>query len=101
MTKIRPVILLLAVVASAFLAYGLWTMPKPQAADHEGFSSARVVEDIKVISQKHHSVAHPQEREEEAAWMSESFIEIEKVFPMYRLSIDGLKDAMYKLLRNN
>lgn len=64
MTKIRPVILLLAVVASAFLAYGLWTMPKPQAADHEGFSSARVVEDIKVISQKHHSVAHPQEREE-------------------------------------
>ena len=64
MTKIRPVILLLAVVASAFLAYGLWTMPKPQAADHEGFSSARVVEDIKVISQKHHSVAHPHEREE-------------------------------------
>ena len=64
MTKIRPVILLLAVVASAFLAYGLWTMPKPQAADHEGFSSARVAEDIKVISQKHHSVAHPQEREE-------------------------------------
>jgi hypothetical protein len=64
MTKIRPVILLLAVVASAFLACGLWTMPKPQAADHEGFSSARVVEDIKVISQKHHSVAHPQEREE-------------------------------------
>lgn len=64
MTKIRPVILLLAVVASAFLAYGLWTLPKPQPADYEGFSSARVVEDIKVISQKHHSVAHPQEREE-------------------------------------
>lgn len=49
-----------------------------------------------------HSVwLHPQEREEEVAWMSESFIEIEKVFPMYRLSIDGLKDAMYKLLRSN
>ena len=64
MTKIRPVILLFAVVASAFLAYGLWTMPKPQSADYEGFSSARVVEDIKVISQKHHSVAHPQERAE-------------------------------------
>ena len=64
MTKIRPVILLLAVVASAFLAYGLFTLPKPQASDYEGFSSARVVEDIKVISQKHHSVAHPQEREE-------------------------------------
>ena len=64
MTKIRPIILLFAVVASAFLAYGLWTMPKPQPADYEGFSSARVVEDIKVISQKHHSVAHSQERDE-------------------------------------
>ena len=42
---------------------------------------------------------HPQEKEENIAWMSESFIEIEKIFPMYRLSIDGLKDAMYKLMR--
>lgn len=41
---------------------------------------------------------HPQEREENIAWMSESFIEIEKVFPMFRLSIDGLKEGMQKLL---
>jgi len=48
-----------------------------------------------------HSIwLHPQEREENIAWMPESFVEIEKVFPMYRLSIDGLKDAMYKLMRN-
>ncbi len=47
-----------------------------------------------------HSIwLHPQEREENAAWMSESFIEIEKVFPMYRLSIDGLREGMYRLLR--
>lgn len=43
---------------------------------------------------------HPQEREENIAWMSESFIEIEKVFPMFRLSIDGLKDGMYQLMKN-
>jgi len=42
---------------------------------------------------------HPQEREENIAWMSESFIEIEKIFPMFRLSIDGLKEGMYKLMR--
>lgn len=42
---------------------------------------------------------HPQEREENIAWMSESFIEIEKVFPMFQLSIDGLKDGMYKLMK--
>ena len=48
-----------------------------------------------------HSIwLHPQEREENINWMSESFIEIEKVFPMFRLSIDGLKEGMYKLLRS-
>lgn len=62
MNKIRPVILFAAVVFSGLLAYGLWTLPKPQNADYEGFSSARVVEDIRVISQKPHSVAHPEER---------------------------------------
>lgn len=47
-----------------------------------------------------HSIwLHPQEREENIAWMSESFIEIEKVFPMFHLSIDGLKEGMYKLMR--
>ncbi len=62
MNKIRPVILFAAVVLSGLLAHGLWTLPKPQNADYEGFSSARVVEDIRVISQKPHSVAHPDER---------------------------------------
>lgn len=47
-----------------------------------------------------HSIwLHPQEREENIAWMPEAFAEIEKVFPMFRLSIDGLKDGMYRLLR--
>ena len=50
---------------------------------------------------KHSIWLHPQEREEYAAWMSESFIEIEKVFPMFRLSIEGLKEGMYKLMRDN
>ena len=55
--QLRPVYLLAGVVAAALLAYGLWTRPSAQPADAEGFSSARVVEDIKVISQEHHSVA--------------------------------------------
>ena len=62
MNKIRPVILAVAVVAAALLAYGMFTLPKAQPADAEGFSAARVVEDIEVISKEHHSVAHPQER---------------------------------------
>ena len=55
--RFRPIYLALGVVAAALLAYGLWTRPAPQPVDAEGFSSARVVEDIKVISQENHSVA--------------------------------------------
>ena len=62
MNKIRPIILALAVAAAGLLAYGLWTIPSPKPADYEGFSSARVVEDIAVLSKEHHSVAHPEER---------------------------------------
>lgn len=62
MNKIRPIILALVVAAAGLLAYGLWTIPSPKPADYEGFSSARVVEDIAVISKENHSVAHPEER---------------------------------------
>ena len=62
MNRFRPLILAIAVVVSALLAYGLFTLPKPQPADAEGFSAARVVKDIEVISKEHHSVAHPEER---------------------------------------
>ena len=62
MNKIRPIILGLAVVLSGLLAYGLFTLPSPEDADAAGFSAARVVKDIEVISKEHHSVAHPAER---------------------------------------
>ena len=64
MNRFRPIILAFVIAIAAFLAYGLWTMPKPQPADAPGFSSARVIKDIEVISKNHHSVAHPQERAE-------------------------------------
>ena len=62
MNRFRPIILAMSVIASALLAYGLFTLPKPQPADAEGFSAARVVKDIEVISKENHSVAHPEER---------------------------------------
>lgn len=62
MNRFRPLILAVAVVVAAFLAYGLWTLPKPQPADAQGFSAARAIKDIEVISKEHHSVAHPEER---------------------------------------
>ena len=62
MNRFRPLILAFAVVVAGLLAYGLFTQPSPKPADAEGFSAARVVEDIAVISKEHHSVAHPQER---------------------------------------
>ena len=64
MNKIRPNILAVSVVLAGLLAYGVFTLPSPQGTDAEGFSAARVVKDIEVISKEHHSVAHPQERAE-------------------------------------
>ena len=62
MNKIRPILLALVGVVAGLLAYGVLTVPAPKTADAEGFSSARVVKDIEVISKEHHSVAHPEER---------------------------------------
>lgn len=64
MNRFRPFILALTVIAAGLLAYGLWTRPSAEPVDAEGFSAARAVEDIEVISKKHHSVAHPEERTE-------------------------------------
>ena len=54
--------LAITVVLAALLAYGVWTRPSAEPADHEGFSAARVIADIEVMSKEHHSVAHPEER---------------------------------------
>ena len=62
MNKIRPLVVALFVILAALLAYGLFTQPRPQGAEAEGFSSARVVKDIEVMSRVPHSVAHPEER---------------------------------------
>ncbi len=64
MNRFRPFILLAAVVLVGFLSYGFLTRPNAKDADYEGFSAGRVIDDIEVISKKHHSVAHPEERAE-------------------------------------
>ena len=62
MNRIRPLILAASVILAALLAYGLFTMPFPKGEDAEGFSAARVVKDIEVMSVEPHSVAHPEAR---------------------------------------
>ena len=62
MKNLRPLVLAAVVMAAGLLAFGLWTRPNAEPSDAEGFSAARAVEDIKVISREHHSVAHPEER---------------------------------------
>ena len=71
MNKLRPFILAVTVVVAGLLAYGVWTRPGAQSSDAEGFSAARAVEDIEVISRKNHSVAHPAERAEVREYLVE------------------------------
>ncbi|MFA5325521.1 MAG: M28 family peptidase [Bacteroidales bacterium] len=63
MRKYRIYIALAAIVLSAFVAYGLFTSPKPQSSDSECFSAVRVAADLEVISKEHHSIEHPKNRE--------------------------------------
>ena len=74
MNKIRPIILAVAVVLAGLMAYGLFTLPSPKGADAEGFSAERVVEDIAVISQENHSVAHPEERAKVREYIAERLL---------------------------
>ncbi len=64
MNRFRPFVLSAVAIISALLAYGFLTRPAAKGIDSEGFSAARVAQDIEVISKKHHSVAQPQERAE-------------------------------------
>lgn len=64
MKRVRIYIFLFIVIVIGLVAFGLGSRPMVEGADSLAFSAERVVRDIEQISQKHHSVAHPEERQE-------------------------------------
>lgn len=64
MNRARIFIFSVVVVLVGLVAFGLWSRPQVESLTSDKFSAERVVEDIRVISQAHHSVAHPVERKE-------------------------------------
>lgn len=64
MKRIRIYIFSIVVIVVGLVAFGLGSRPMVEGADSSAFSAERVVKDIEAISQKHHSVAHPEERQE-------------------------------------
>ncbi|MBO5819092.1 MAG: M28 family peptidase, partial [Bacteroidales bacterium] len=76
MSKTKLSILLAMVAFVSLIAFGLWTRPKVQDIDSENFSAERVVKDIEVISQEHHSVAHPAERAKVRQYLLERLQEL-------------------------
>lgn len=64
MKRVRIYIFLVIVIVIGLVAFGLGSRPMVEGADSLAFSAERVVRDIEQISQKHHSVAHPEERQE-------------------------------------
>lgn len=78
MKTYRSLILTLSIALSALVAYGVFfSMPSPKDVDAEGFSSARVVKDLEVISQEPHSVAHPEARDRLLNYLTERLKELE------------------------
>lgn len=64
MKSIRIFIFLVVVILTGLVAFGLGSRPMVESIESTTFSAERVVKDIEAISQKHHSVAHPEERQE-------------------------------------
>ena len=64
MNRTRICLLAVVIVLVGLVAYGWGSRPAVQDAASSGFSAARVIKDIEVISREHHSVAHPLERAE-------------------------------------
>lgn len=63
MKYLRPLIIILAITLSAFVSYGLFSLPRPM--EEEGhFSSAKAVQTIENISKERHSIIHPEARAE-------------------------------------
>ena len=71
MKPYRSLILMLVIMLSAFIAYGLFTLPSPKGIGKAGFSSARVIEDLKVIASEPHSVAHPEAKDRVLDYLKE------------------------------
>ena len=83
MKTYRSLILTLTITLSAFIAFGVFfSMPSPKGIEEEGFSSARVVEDLKVISKEPHSVAHPEERNRLLVYLTKRLEEKHKLSPI-------------------
>ena len=76
MKQHRPLFLIITILLSAFIAFGFLSMPSPKGINKEGFSAARVIEDLKVIAQKPHSVAHPEERAEVLRYLTDRLEEL-------------------------
>lgn len=76
MKQHRHLFLIFTILLSAFIAFGFLSMPSPKGINEEGFSAARVIEDLKVIAQKPHSVAHPEERAEVLRYLTHRLEEL-------------------------
>lgn len=73
MKNYRSLFLTATILLSAFIAYGLWTSP---FSLEEGFSTERIVEDLEVIADKPHSVAHPEGRTQNIQYLVQRLNEL-------------------------
>ena len=76
MKQHRFLFLMVTIILSALISYGLFTLPFPKFIQEEGFSSTRVVKDLEVIAKEPHSVVHPKERAEVLHYLTERLEEL-------------------------
>lgn len=76
MKTLRTLIIAIVFILGAFISYGLFTMPRVEDLTSDKFSATRVLNDIRIISQKHHSVAHTENRAEVREYISNRLVDL-------------------------
>ena len=89
MNKVRFFLLPVVVILAGMVAFGLGSRPQVKEKASPEFSAERIVEDIKVISRDHHSVAHPEERAEVREYL---------ISRLKQIGADSIRTLEYKAL---
>lgn len=84
MKRIKIIFAVLIVLLMGFVAFGTFTYKRAEKENQSSYSVSSVVNTIKVISEKPHSIEHPQEREEVRQYLYNRLLTLDSSARIYR-----------------
>jgi hypothetical protein len=84
MKRIKIIFAILILLLMGFVAFGTFTHKRAEKVNESQYSIPSVVNTLKVISEKPHSVEHPQEREEVRQYLYQRLLAMDSSARIYR-----------------